>query len=314
MPSLSQMKYIVSVFETQSFIQASQECHVSQPSLSMQVQKAEEELDVKIFDRNTKPIRPTDKGRRLIEQMRVILNESKRLEDLSKTEAGQISGRLDLAIIPTVAPYLLSKTLNSFSTQLPQVQMSIFEQTTSEIIFNLKNKSLDVGVLATPLDEPDLIEIPLYYEPFYVLAHNNHPLLKNKIVTEKDVAQHAVWLLKEGHCFRKQTLSLCYTEQTVLNNIDYEGGSIHTLGQIVLQSGGCTLIPHMALNELPASIIDKNVRKFKKPYPSREISLVFHKSQWKTDVLDAIQKIIEAQVEKKLQKNQSLDIVDVLSV
>lgn len=313
MPSLTQMRYIVSVYENQSFSLASQECHVSQPSLSMQIQKAEDELNVQIFDRNTKPVKPTDKGHKLIGQMKVVLNESKRLEDLSKMQAGELSGHIDLAIIPTVAPYLLPKILTYFASEIPKVEVSIFEQTTSAIIQNLKSKDLDVAILATPLNESDLIEIPLYYEPFYILAHKSHPLLKIKILKETDISKHPVWLLNEGHCFRAQTLSLCSatSPEEVFKNIKYEGGSIHTLMKVVLESEGYTLIPHFALDDLPASIRKSNVRGFKKPYPSREISLVFHKSQWKTDILDKLQKLIVSKMDKNLLKPGGLEVIDI---
>lgn len=313
MPSLSQMKYIVSVYENRSFSLASAECNVSQPSLSMQVQKAEEELCVQIFDRNSKPISATDKGLKLIQQMRIILNESKRLDDLSKIEAGTLSGQLNLAIIPTVAPYLLPKVLGKYANELPQVQIDIFEQTTSDIIQNLKNKDIDAAILATPLNEPDLVEVPLYYEPFYVFAHKGHPILKHKTLKENDLAKHPIWLLDEGHCFRSQTLSICTIakDQEVFKNIRYEGSSIHTLMQVIQESDGCTLVPYLALAGLSSLAMKTNVRAFKSPMPSREISLVFHKSQWKMDVLDRIENLTISAMDKKLLKPTGLDILDI---
>lgn len=313
MPSLTQMKYIVSVYENKSFSLASKECNVSQPSLSMQIQKAEDELGVLIFDRNSKPISATDKGLELIRQMKVILNESKRLEDLSKVQAGTLSGQLDLAVIPTVAPYLLPKILHPISKSIPQVHINVFERTTSQILLNLKSKDLDAAILATPLNESDLIEIPLYYEPFYLLAHKSHPILKNKIIREQDMTKFPIWLLDEGHCFRAQTLSVCSMDrhQDVFTNINYAGGSIHTLMQIVLESEGCTLIPHLALEELSPHIIKNNVRTLKKPTPSREISLVFHKSQWKMDILEKVKNLIIQNIDKDMLKPQGLEILDI---
>ncbi|MCO5114565.1 MAG: hydrogen peroxide-inducible genes activator [Bdellovibrionaceae bacterium] len=313
MPSLTQMKYIVSVFENKSFSLASKECHVSQPSLSMQIQKAEDELEVTIFDRNSKPISVTDKGLKLVQQMKIILNESKRLSDLSKIQAGTLSGQIDLAVIPTVAPYLLPLILNPIAQDMPHVQVNIFEQTTSEILQNLKSKEIDAAILATPLNEPDLIESPLYYEPFYVLAHKAHPILKNKVVREQDIAKFPIWLLDEGHCFRTQTLSVCSPRhhQDVFANVKYAGGSIHTLMQIVLESDGCTLIPHLALKDLSPNTIKTHVRPLKKPTPSREISLVMHKSQWKTDVLSRIKALTLQTMDKELLKPHGLEVLEI---
>lgn len=315
MPSLTQMKYIVSVYENKSFSLASKECHVSQPSLSMQIQKAEDELGVTLFDRNSKPISATDKGLKLIHQMKIILNESKRLEDLSKVEAGRLSGQIDLAIIPTIAPYLLPMILNPLAQHMPHVQVNIFEQTTSEILQNLKSKDIDAAILATPLEEEDLIETPLYYEPFYILAHKSHPILKNKNIREQDIAKYPIWLLDEGHCFRDQTLSVCSTSghQDVFNNIKYAGSSIHTLIQIVLESEGCTLIPHLALKDLSPQVIKNNLRPLKKPTPSREISLVTHRSQWKTDILENIKSLILPLMDKELLKPNGLDVLNIES-
>ena len=178
--TLVQLEYVVAVYTYRSFITAAQKCFVTQPTLSMQIQKLEDTLGVKIFDRSRQPIVPTEIGQLVISQARVVLNESKQLSEIIKVFNNELSGELKVGVIPTVAPYLLPQIIPGFTKNYPKVQLMIWEYTTEQIIQNLKVGLLDCGILATPLEETSLNEVPLFYESFVVYLSSSSPLIKKK--------------------------------------------------------------------------------------------------------------------------------------
>ncbi len=291
--NLQHLKYVLAVDTYRHFAKAAEKCFVTQPTLSMMIQKLEEELDVKIFDRSKQPVVPTEAGELVIKQAKVILQEASRMKQILSELKGQVKGELKLGIIPTVAPYLLPLFLNSFLKKFPLLKIKITELTTQQIIEKLKNHHLDAGILATPLNNNSLNEQPLYYEQFVVYASANEKLMKKKFLLPDDIDTNHLWLLEEGHCLRSQVLNLCELRKKELetSNLEYEAGSIETLKKIVDFNSGITILPELALKELIPKDM-KNVRHFKPPVPVREISIVTYHHFIKQRMIDILKEEI----------------------
>jgi LysR family hydrogen peroxide-inducible transcriptional activator len=310
MPTLTQLEYVVAVDKHRHFGKASEACHISQPTLSMQIQKLEEELSITLFDRDKKPIIPTSHGRKFIEQAKLILQDYEKLIHIGKNSENEISGDFKLGIIPTIAPYLIPLFIKAFSEKFPRVNLHIDELKTSSIIESLQQESIDAGILATPLHEKSLKEKPLFYEPFLLYAAQDHPLAKNKKVNERDLSGNDMWLLQDGHCFRNQVIRFCsLTDNTsFFKNVYFEGGNLETLRNLIRNGGGYTLIPYLFSAGLEKTDIKNHVREFTPPIPTREVSLVCRSNQWRLDILEAIRGVIIKSVPPSLaamdKKNQ----------
>lgn len=294
------------------FGSAAKACFVSQPSLSAQIQKVEDEIGYLLFDRNKKPIVATGKGVTFVDQAKRVLREHARLNQLAKKDANEISGSLKLGMIPTVAPYLISLFVESFSKKYPKVDIEISEFTTTQIIDEIQKDRIDAAILATPLHQAGFHEVHLYQEPFFVFANPDHELSRIKKVTRKDVNSKGLWLLKDGHCFKNQALDVCglKSESPLLPNVVFEGGNFETLCRLVKEVGGFTLVPERMTRTL--SKADQTcLRPFQNPQPSRQISLVYRRDQWKKDILHALkQDIINRLSHEKPKAIGKLQIVD----
>jgi LysR family hydrogen peroxide-inducible transcriptional activator len=289
MATLTQLEYLVAVDRYRHFGKAAKACHISQPTLSMQLHKLEEEFDMPFFDRTKQPILPNPQAIPIIEQAKTILRENEKLNHLVKFQEGEISGDFHLAVIPTVAPYLLHRFIGDLSMKHPKLNLTISEKTTAQIIEALSNDEIDAGILATPLNNNSLDERPLYYEPFHVFASKDHPLAKQKAVHEDALPSSDIWLLSEGHCLRNQIIRLCSLRKNsaVIQNVKFESGSLETIIHLIEQGHGYTLLPALAAEKL---IQEKNplLKHFKGEIPTREISLVFQRSQYKQNILKAV--------------------------
>ncbi len=316
MATITQIHYIVTVERLKHFGKAAEACHVSQPSLSAQIHKVEEEIGFPIFDRNKKPIAVTSRGVSFIEQAKTVLREHTKLLTISKHSQTELMGPISLGIIPTVSPYITPYFLGHFAKKYPKIQLQIEELKTENILRALKNNELDVGLLATPLKEPQLIEKPIYYEDFMVYINASHPLSKKKIVNEHDLDGSDLWLLEDGHCFRNQIVKLCTLnkEAPVFKNIFFQSGNLDTLRLLVKNNGGYTILPSSLVKTLSADEVRKHIRPFTNPVPTREISLVYYKTQWKTDLISALALSIFENLPENLQrkitdkKNNVLDL------
>ena len=277
--NLQQLEYIIAVDHYRHFAKAAEKSFVTQPTLSMMIKKLEEELDIVIFDRNKHPVEPTKEGEEVIRRARVMVAEANSLKDYSKELKGEITGELRLGIIPTLAPYLLPLFLRSFTKKFPALKLYIHEMVTDDIISKLKSGDIDMGLLATPLRESQLIEYPLFYEEFFAYASQTEKLPKKKYLLPKEINPSHLWLLEEGHCLRNQVFNLCELKKQAAEseNLHYEAGSIETLINLVDRHNGITIIPQLAVLNLK-SVQKKNVREFSEPKPVREISLVALKS------------------------------------
>lgn len=303
MPSLTQLEYITAVDSLRHFGRAADRCHVTQPTLSTQIQKVEAEIGYPIFDRLKKPVVPTSRGRRFIAQAQVLLNEHRKLIALSRREGATLSGELRLGVIPTVAPYLIPRFLESFGTALPDVALTIDEVQTDSILDRLRDNQLDAGIMATPLGITGLSEHPLFYEPFSLYVGRGEDLNKRRRIREDDLDPRRMWLLGDGHCLRNQVVRFCASKHTggVFANVRFEGGTLETLRHLVRQSRGYTLVPELFVETLTAAERRDYVRDFENPRPSREVSLVYRRDQWKGDLLTALAQLITATIPEPLR-------------
>ncbi|MHB1686900.1 MAG: hydrogen peroxide-inducible genes activator [Ignavibacteriaceae bacterium] len=309
--TLSQLYYIVAVDNFRHFGAAAEHSFVTQPTLSMQIQKLEEELGVIIFDRGKQPVVPTEIGGKILKQARIILRESERLQNIVESETGEYTGSLKIGIIPTIAPYLLPSFLQSFIEKYPNLELVIDEITTGDIIKGIHKDLIDVGILALPVSDPDIAERILYFEPFVAYVGKKHPLYKKSKVDVDDLSTNDLLLLKEGHCLRGHALKLCKSTEKEWNQsnrkILFESGTLDTLKKLVEQDFGITLLPYLAVKDLE----DKNkismVREFNPPVPRREIGLVFSKAFLKRHLIDALaEEIIKIIPKNLLSKENSL--------
>ncbi len=304
MPTLSQLEYIVALHRTGHFGRAAAECHISQPTLSTLIAKAEDELGVTLFDRRTKPITATALGRALIAKAEEVVAAHARLVSAAN-DLAEVSGPFTLGVIPTLAPYVLPWFLGPFAERFPKVDLTVQERTTDSILEEIRTLRMDAGVLATPLGEPRLSTRVLFYDPFYVYAAASSPLLMVDEVSLPDIERDDLWLLGDGHCFRNQVVRLCGDHtRRILGNVRFEAGSFETLRALIDQVGGFTLIPESYARLLPVDIRVARVRPFSDPQPLREVSLVAHRQHWKTAILDAIGDTLRAFAPRSLPRER----------
>lgn len=276
--TLTQIEYIVAVEQNGSFVTAAEKCFVTQPTLSMQIQKLEEELGVKIFDRNHHPIVTTDMGKRILEQSKKVLYERNLINELIDAQKDELIGTLNVGIIPTIAPSIVPETLSSMVKKFSKLDITLTEMNTQTIISKLKDGEIDFGILSTPLYEKSLKEQILYYEPYVIYASKNHKLLSKEILSPEDLDIHEIWSLGDEHCMRFQIINLCGKQKFVgaQNTFTYNSGSILSLINMVDSNGGYTILPELATKKFPKQMLER-IRHFENPLPVREISLVTNK-------------------------------------
>jgi len=294
--TITQLKYVLAVAEYQNFTIASEKCFVTQPTLSMQIQKLEEELNVVIFNRKKKPIQLTPIGEKIIHQAKVIVDESNRISDIVDQQKGFIGGEFKLGIIPTVMPSLLPLFLKSFINKYSKVNLIIEELTTDEMIKKLIEGHLDAGIAATPLENSAIKERVLYYEPFVGFVNENHRLYAENKLSVEDLIIDDILLLEDGHCFRDIILNLCGSfKKEIPNHFKLESGSFNTLIKLSKEGLGMTLLPYLQTLDLNQED-QKYLRNFESPVPSREVSLIYHKSQLKIQLIEALKSTIDATI------------------
>ncbi|MEN6588250.1 MAG: hydrogen peroxide-inducible genes activator [Proteiniphilum sp.] len=302
--NIQQLEYIIAVDNYRHFSKAAEASFVTQPTLSMMIQKLEDELGVKIFDRSQLPVHPTEIGRHIIDQARVAVAQVNQIKEIIQEEKGIVKGVFRLGIIPTIAPYLLPGLMQVHSDNKFDVRIVISELTTDQILKGLSNDSLDGGILATPLKEPAISEHPIYYERFFAYVSPREKALYAKTsLEESDLTAARLWLLDEVHCFRTQILHLCNLKKRRDSNqtiFSYEAGSIDTLINIVDKNEGLTVIPEMALKNL-SETQRKNVRPFKNSTPVREVSLITRKEFFRERLLNIIIDEVKLAVPESMQ-------------
>ena len=294
--TITQLSYVLAVAEYKNFTLAAEKCFVTQPTLSMQIQKLEDELSILIFDRSKKPIFLTEIGEKIVNQAKNIVNEAGRIKDIVDQQKGYIGGEFKVGIIPTIMPTLLPMFLNNFIKKYPKVNLIIEEQTTEEIIKRLKNGHLDCAIAATPLEEENLKEIVLYYEPFVAYIPENHASFDKKEITIEDLDLDTILLLQDGHCFRNGILNLCKNNKYVAeNHFQLESGSFETLIKLADEGLGTTLLPYLHTLDLNEKNKSK-LKPFKDPKPAREVSLIYPKNELKIHIINALRDTISGVV------------------
>jgi LysR family transcriptional regulator, hydrogen peroxide-inducible genes activator len=304
--TLTQLEYIVALDSYKSFLSASDKSFVTQPTLSMQVKKLEEELGVILFDRTKQPIIATEIGKQIIEQAKIALHEANKIKELVKEQSSELSGKLKIGIIPTLAPYLLPLFLKSFFKNYPKVTLVVEELITSRMLEQLQNHELDCGILVTPLPLQNIRAMPLFYEPFVGYVSKTSRLAKKTTITMDDIDLKEMWILNEGHCMRSQVENLCFgnIQTKEENNFQYQSGSVETLIKLVESNGGFTILPELSIHDFSSKQVNM-IRYFRNPEPSREVSLLTPKNVIKKRMIDALMKeIVKSVPEKMKNKNQ----------
>jgi LysR family hydrogen peroxide-inducible transcriptional activator len=311
MITLTQLEYIVAVDTYRHFGKAAENCFITQPTLSMQIKKLEEDLEIIIFDRSKQPLIPTDVGTRVIEQARLVLKQSEEINNIVKDHKNLVSGMLRIGIIPTLAPYLLPVFIGRYKKKYPNIFIKVVEQTTENIVKLLHKDLIDVGILVTPLKEEKINEKPVFYEEMLIYANAGHPLHNKKEVTLKDIATPEIWLLSDGHCFRDQVVNLCSFLGTIDSELPFhfEAGSLETLMNIIDREGGITLIPELAKEGMSLER-SKNVMSFTSFKPLREVSLVYSRHFAKHKLINLLWREIKEAIPEDLQDADRGKIVE----
>lgn len=286
--TITQLQYVLAVAEHQNFTKAALKVFVTQPTLSMQIQKLEDELGVKIFDRTKKPIQLTETGKKIVNQARNIVNESDRIQDIVDQEKGFIGGTFRLGIIPTVMPTLLPMFLTNFIKKYPKVKLKIEELNTDAIIERLNEGHLDAAIAATPLEIDGIKEQVLYYEPFVAYIPDGHRLSLETTLTVEKLDIDDMLLLEDGHCFKDGIINLCKASRNYDgDSFQLESGSFETLIKLANEGLGMTLLPYLHTMELGEKE-SKKLKSFEEPVPAREVSLIYTKSELKMQIIEAL--------------------------
>lgn len=294
--TITQLQYVLAVAEYRNFTLAAEKSFVTQPTLSMQVQKLEDELDVLIFDRGKKPIGITEAGEKIIAQAKNIVNEAERIRDIVDQEKGFIGGEFRLGIIPTVMPTLLPMFLRNFINLYPKINLIITEEPTERLIRNLQDGHLDAGIAATPLEIEFIKERVLYYEPFVGYVPENHRLAGRAALNPEELEVKDILLLQDGHCFREGVVNLCKSAKDPGNDrFELHSGSFETLIQLADEGLGMTLLPYLHTLGLDKKKSER-LKHFQDPPPARAVSLIYHKNELKIQVINALKDVISGVV------------------
>jgi LysR family transcriptional regulator, hydrogen peroxide-inducible genes activator len=310
--TFTQLEYAIAVDTYRHFAKAAVSCFITQPTLSMQLHKLEEELGVKIFDRSKQPVVTTAAGADIIAYAKKIIEERDSLNDFLQLKKGVLAGELKIGIIPTLAPYLLPLFIPSFTKKYPQVKLIISEMTTETTISRLRDGRIDAGILVTPLNEAGIKEDLLFYEEMLAYISPKNAAYKKTYLLPNDIDPNKLWLLEEGHCFRTQIANLCQLRKASAegSHFDYEAGSLETLRRLVELNDGITILPELATFEL-SSKQKKLIRHFRKPAPVREVSIVVHRDVLKKRMIEALKKEITLALPEKILKNKSPNVIPI---
>ncbi|PEN09200.1 transcriptional regulator [Longimonas halophila] len=292
--TFTQLTYLVALDEHRHFSQAAEACHVSQPTLSVQLRKLEDELGVALLDRSHQPIVPTGAGERLIAQARTVLAERDRLQALAEEVQERVTGTLRLGLLPTLSPYLIPLILPALETAYPDMTLVLREWPTAEVLDALQRDILDVGLIATDEAGSDFHVEPLFTEPFVGYVAPDHRLTDCSPLDVSALSLDDLWLLSEGHCFRDQVLQICSRHpKDTSSHARLKSGSLETLVRLVQRSGGMTLLPALATCHMSEHEQSTYVRQFASPPPSRTIRLVTRRRH-KERLLHALKDTVRA--------------------
>lgn len=308
--TFTQLEYIIAIDTYRHFAIAAEHCFVTQPTLSMQVQKLEQELGVRLFDRTRQPVVVTEQGVEIIEQARKIIHERSLLLERIQHKKGLLTGELRIGIIPTLAPYLLPLFVQPFTKKYPGVKLIVNEMMTEQVIARLREGRIDTGLLVTPLEENGITEQVLFYEELMAYVSKKNTAYEKTYVLPQDIDPQKLWILEEGHCFRSQVVNLCELQKLSKegSHFDYEAGSIETLRRMVEMNDGITIVPELATTDMTLRQ-QQLIRHFKKPVPMREVSLVVHRNFVKKRLIDALKQEILLSIPDKIRRNKTDNVI-----
>lgn len=319
--TLTQLAYAVAIDTHRHFERAASACNVTQPTLSMQLRKLETALGATLFDRSRAPLIPTDVGAEVIAQARVVLREAASLSELGQIASGNIAGELRLAVIPTLAPYLLPRVLEAIAARHPLLALIVEERVTESVLAGLRDDTLDAGLVATAVEAHDIVHRPLFREPFVGYVSSTHRLAGLRRLRVSDLSLGDLWLLSEGHCLRTQVVTLCRQrgrkrssamgEQTgVCTGVArFESGNLETLKRLVERGSGMTLLPALAVADLATDAQRRLVVPFGDPVPSREVTLVRRRTHFRKRLVDAVTGIVREMADAALSHNKMRSIM-----
>ena len=274
--TIQQLEYILAVDQCRHFAKAAEFCRVTQPTLSMMIQKLEDELGIKLFDRSVQPVKPTAAGVKVIAQARSVLHQAALIKDIVKEEEQSLKGAFRLAVLPTIAPYLLPRFLQHLAEQHKELDIRIQEMQTAPTLAALQNGEIDAAIIANEPLESNLEGTLLFYEEFFCYVSKKEAVYRKNLIRTADISDERLWLLDEGHCFRDQLMRFCQREQVKLHQAAYPLGSLETFMHMVESGYGMTFIPELATLQLCPEQKDL-VRTFAIPRPTREIYFVTRK-------------------------------------
>jgi len=304
MVTLQQLEYIIAIDKYRHFVTASEKCFVTQPTLSMQIKKLESDLDVTIFDRSKQPIIPTLLGSKIIEQAKEVIFQSKKINEIIVNDKNAVNGELSIGIIPSLSPYLLPLFIGKISKKYPDLNISVTEMLTEDIILALKNDDLDVGILVTPLNEKGIFETSLFYEEMKLYVNPNHKFANSASINPNEIATDNLWLMSKGNCFRTQVVNLCDYNSKLeeQKHFKFESGSLETIINLVNIEGGYTILPELASkNNTKTGIL----KSFTNTKPLREVGLAFSRTNVKSKLLEILEhEIIESIPKHMIEKGK----------
>lgn len=303
--TLQQLEYILAVEQFRHFAKAAEYCRVTQPTLSAMIQKLEEELGVKLFDRTVQPVCPTAVGKKVIDQARTIIAQAGQVKEIISEEQHSLAGTFRLAVLPTIAPYLLPRFFPQFVEKYPELDIRVTEMKTQDIRQALHTGDIDAAIMATRMEDSFLSETSLFYEQFYGYVSRKEPLFKHEVIRTSDITGERLWLLDEGHCFRDQLMRFCQMEAVKLNQMAYRLGSMETFMHMVESGKGITFIPELAVLQLNNEQKEM-VRPFAIPRPTRQVMLVTSKDFIRNSLLQVLKEEIQATIPKEMLTLQAV--------
>lgn len=315
--NIQQLEYLIAVDKFKHFGKAAQACFITQPTLSAMIQKLEEELDVKIFDRTNHPIRTTDIGIQIVEQAKIVLDSVMELKHKANALNNVLIGKINIGIIPTIANFLLPTELFDFLNQNPKIEMNIREMNTDNIVKDLKSGELDAGIISTPYANASEFFTDFLFNEELLVYSSSQGLTDHsqQYISPEKINLDRIWLLEEGNCLRLQTESICHLQENILKpkNLEYSGSNVSTLIKMVDKVGGLTIIPELATQQLSESQ-RKKVFHFRRPSPAREISLIYYKPSYKQKLFDELANYIKQTLSDKLNYSKNPQDFSILTL
>jgi len=304
--NIQQLEYLIAVDKYKHFGKAALACFITQPTLSAMIQKFEDEVDVKIFDRTTHPIRTTDLGVQIIAEAKKVIDSINELKSKANLLNNVLAGKVNLGIIPTVSSFILPTQIFSFLKENPKIELNVKEMTTDNIIKSLKSGELDAGIIATPYDSASEFYQDFLFNEELMLYSSEIETKKDSFVVPEEISSDKVWLLEEGNCLRSQFENICQLKENSMKpkNLDFLASNINTLIQMVDKVGGITILPELAIPQLSDVQINK-ISRFRPPFPFREISLIYYKPTYKQKILDEMILSIQSSLKDDLNYNKN---------